>query len=148
MKSLAKKLSLIFICFLAIKAQGQELSRHEWKNRVLLVLTRDTLVPDYLEQMESIFSDMEGLDERKLIIYKVQPSGYQKGDTKGKWIPSTELYQSFHQLGNTLEVVLIGLDGSVKHRTETLTPLTQIFSWIDSMPMRREELRRKQEIRL
>jgi hypothetical protein len=144
MKSLAKKLLLIPIGFLAIKAQGQELSRHEWKHRVLLVLTSDTLAPDYQEQMESIFSDKEGLDERKLIIYRILPSGYQELNANGKWIPSPELYKSFHQSGNTLEVVLIGLDGRVKHRNETMTPLAQVYSWIDAMPMRREELRRKQ----
>jgi hypothetical protein len=117
---------------------------HQWKNRILLVLTTDTLAPDYHQQMDSILSDPEGLEERKLIIYKVIPSGYQEGIANRKWIHSTDLYKKYHQSGNTLEVLLIGLDGSVKHQTQSLVPLTQIFSWIDIMPMRREELRRKQ----
>ena len=130
---------------MAMEVQGQDLSRHEWKHRILLVLTSDTLAPDYQKQLDSIRSDPEGLDERKLFIYRVMPSGYQEGITGGKWIRSPEFYNSFHQAGNALEVVLIGLDGRVKHRADTLIPLAQIYSWIDAMPMRMEELRRQEE---
>jgi hypothetical protein len=145
MKSLPRLYSFIIIFFMGINAQSQDLSRHQWKHRLLLVMTTDTLAPDYQKQMESLRSDPEGLEERKLIIYKLKPSGYQEGITSMKWIHSPELYKSFHQRDNAFEVVLIGLDGRVKHRSETLVPLSQIYSWIDVMPMRREELRRKQE---
>ena len=125
-------------------AKGQDLSDYQWQNRILLVLTSDTLSPDYHKQMDFIQSDPEGLAERKLIIYKVFPSGYQEGIANMTWTQSPEFYNRFHQSGNSLEVVLIGLDGSVKHQTGTLVPLTKIFSWIDSMPMRMQELRQKQ----
>lgn len=133
---------LISLFLLTLPAYSQDLSVHQWKNRILLVLTNDTLAPDYTQQMDSILSDPEGLEERKLIIYKVIPSGYQKGITNRKWVHSSELYKKFHQSGNTLEVFLIGLDGSVKHQTRSQVPLSQIFSWIDSMPMRMQELRK------
>jgi hypothetical protein len=132
---------LVSLCLLTLPANSQDLSEHQWKNRILLVLTEDTLAPDYTQQMDSVLSDPEGLEERKLIIYKVIPSWYQKGITNSKWVHSRELYKKFHQSGNTLEVFLIGLDGSVKQRSQTPVPLTQIFSWIDSMPMRMQELR-------
>jgi hypothetical protein len=93
--------------------------------------------------MESILSDPEGLEERKLKVYKVIPTGYQEVNGNRKWIPSRDFYDKYHQSGNTLEVVLIGLDGSVKQQKQNLVPVRQIFSWIDSMPMRMEELRRK-----
>jgi hypothetical protein len=127
-----------------VPAHSQDPSQHQWKNRILLVLASDTLSPEYQQQMEALRSDSEGLDERKLIIYSVAPFGYQAGMDSSEWIHSTNLFRNFHQEGNTHEVILIGLDGSVKHRSRTLTPLAQIFSWIDSMPMRREEIRRKQ----
>ena len=130
---------------MGINVQSQDLSKHQWKHRLLLVITKDTLAPDYQKQMESLRSDPEGLEERRLFIYKLMPSEYQEGITSGKWIHSPELYKSFHERGNTFEVVLIGLDGREKHRSETLVPLKQIYSWIDVMPMRREEQRRNQE---
>ena len=95
--------------------------------------------------MEAILSDPEGLNDRKLIIYSVTPIAYKEGISIGKWIRSEVLYDKFHQSGNSLEVVLIGLDGRVKHRADTLIPLAQIYSWIDAMPMRMEELRRQEE---
>jgi len=143
MKSLFVILSFILMCNLPIPAHGQDLSKHLWKNRLLLVLSDDTLAPDFLKQMESLRSDPDGLEERKLVVYKVTASEYQEGINAREWIPSPELYKSYHKAGNTLEVVLIGLDGSVKHRADSLVPPSQIFSWIDAMPMRRQELRNR-----
>lgn len=144
MMTLPKIVSFIFFCSMFITTQGQDLPKHLWKNRILLVLTGDTLSPDYTKQLEEIRTDPEGVVERKLIVYLVTPFSYKEGISNGPWIQSPKLYKRFHQPGNPLEVVLIGLDGSVKHQTQSLTPLIQVFAWIDSMPMRSQEIRRKQ----
>lgn len=144
MKALPFVSLLLSLWIGSVNTQGQDLSEHRWKNRILLVLTSDTLAPVYRQQLDSIGSDPEGVAERKLVIYKVTPSVYQQGMANGKWVRSPGLYTRYHRQGNTFDLVLIGLDGSVKRRTQVLTPMAEIYSWIDSMPMRREELRRKE----
>ena len=41
----------------------------------------------------------------------------------------------------TFEVVLIGLDGGIKLRQTKLVSLDKLFTLIDGMPMRRNELK-------
>ena len=135
----------VTLLFAALTVESQDLSKYRWNNRILLVVTSDTLAPNFRAQLAAIRSDPEGIAERRLITIQVHSSGYLEGDSSRKWIRSPELYTKHHRSENTLEVVLIGLDGSVKHRADRLIPLSQIYSWIDAMPMRREEIRQKQK---
>jgi hypothetical protein len=40
-------------------------------------------------------------------------------------------------------VILIGKDGTEKHRTNTLLQMQELFTIIDAMPMRRAEMGKK-----
>ena len=48
--------------------------------------------------------------------------------------------QKFSVSGEEFQLLLIGKDGGVKKRTSTVS-LEEVFSLIDTMPMRRREMR-------
>lgn len=122
---------------------AQDLSSHQWKDRLLIVLTNDNSKKLYDDQMDILNEDIKGLEERKLVIYSVMPEQYIKGIYSKKWINSSLLNNRFRQDNKSFEVILIGLDGGIKLRQSDPLSLEKLFATIDAMPMRRNELRNK-----
>ena len=119
---------------------AQDLSEHLWKNRLLIVLS-DAKDSDLVrKQMQTLHKDIHGLEERKLVIYQATKKEYKEGFKSGIWRPSEKLYKKYNKSGNPFYVVLIGLDGSVKLTKSTLLQIDELYSKIDSMPMRKNEL--------
>ncbi|WP_047548050.1 DUF4174 domain-containing protein [Psychroserpens sp. Hel_I_66] len=123
---------------------AQDLQKHQWKNRLLLVLTDDINNQEFKTQIETLEKDINGLKERKLIIYQVIPQQHKTGfDNDDHWITSSNLYQDFKTKDKPFEIILIGLDGGDKLRQHTVLTTEKLFSIIDAMPMRRAEIRNK-----
>lgn len=120
---------------------GQELNEHQWKNRILLVISNDSTKLN--KQIDLLKEDIFGLKERKLIVYKIAPLMYQKGIKSNRWISSKQLYHQFKKTSKPIEIILIGLDGGVKLRQTKLLRLEKLFTLIDGMPMRKTEIRKK-----
>ena len=117
---------------------GQDLKEHQWENRVLLILSDDGALVK--KQIEILQKKSEGLKERKLIIYRIYPKEYFKGiNNHHASFPSN--YSQLKKKKKNLEIVLIGLDGGVKLRQTELLDLEKLFTLIDGMPMRRQELK-------
>lgn len=127
----------------SISMTAQDLSSHQWKDRLLIVLTNDNSKKLYDDQMDILNEDIKGLEERKLVIYSVMPEQYIKGIYSKKWINSSLLNNRFRQDNKSFEVILIGLDGGIKLRQSDPLSLEKLFATIDAMPMRRNELRNK-----
>jgi hypothetical protein len=53
---------------------------------------------------------------------------------------SDPLYKKYIADTSGFIVLLIGKDGSVKHRTNKLLPVDELFAIIDVMPMRKREM--------
>jgi hypothetical protein len=123
---------------------AQDLSQHEWKDRLLLVLTTENSKELYKEQMDLFKDNIAGLEERKLVIYSVMPEKYKKGIQAEKWMESTRLNDRYREGGKEFEVILLGLDGRVKLRQSEILSIEKLFRTIDAMPMRRNELRNKE----
>ncbi|MBT8254763.1 MAG: DUF4174 domain-containing protein [Flavobacteriaceae bacterium] len=121
---------------------GQNLQSHKWNSRVILLFSDEFDSEKLQLQRTEIFSDPDGLKDRKLIVYTVLRSGYSKEPFKGEWIKSNQ-FASLKKSKEDFEVVLIGLDGMVKFRNDSLVPIQRIFDIIDGMPMRRLELKQK-----
>jgi hypothetical protein len=118
---------------------GQNLEKHQWKHRVLLILSNDST--ELNKQINLLKKDISELTERKLIVYKVNPLMYQKGIESTSWISSKTLYSEYKKKDTKLEIILIGLDGGVKLRQTELLSTDKLFTLIDGMPMRRQELK-------
>lgn len=125
---------------------GQNFKKHKWKNRLVLIITNDIKSPDYRKQMVSFRPILKELEERKLIIYKILPeSNLLFGHPSEFRIQDQKVYDKYKKTDKIFEIVLIGLDGAEKFRqTEYLSP-EKLFAIIDGMPMRRSEIKSKNE---
>ena len=122
---------------------SQDLSSYRWKNRLLLVFSQDEDSEKIHKQFTLLQQEMAGLQERKLVLYEIYPEKYKSLNHEEKWINSGSLYKEYKKSDTSFEVVLIGLDGSVKLRQNEILSIEKLFSTIDAMPMRRWEMRDK-----
>lgn len=135
--------SIIMILLTTVPTLAQNISSHQWKERVLLVLTTDSTSDAFKTQVQQFEDHLPGLEERKLQIYLASPEAYKNYNaTNDVWIPGGSLYTTYKSKDSSIELVLIGLDGGIKLRTYSLTPMEDIFVTIDGMPMRRSEIKR------
>ena len=128
--------------------QGQHLEEYRWENRILLVKTKSERSEKYAKQLEEFRGAAEALKERKIILYQIVGSQYDLidyGNTSHKesGALSKEMTDDILNHKNQFEVILIGLDGGTKYRKTELLTTEELFSIIDSMPMRRAEMRKK-----
>lgn len=126
---------------MSTNSQAQDLSSHQWKDRLILILTEDTANETYQQQLDELYSDQQGLEDRKLVIYTILPDKFKRDDEAGQgWIQSGELYSKYKESDDSFEILLIGLDGGVKLRQDQFLSNKKLFDRIDQMPMRRREL--------
>lgn len=89
------------------------------------------------------------LNDRKMIIYHITEDQYRLIDYSSKcehseWFDRNEKGKSkIKYTDENFKVTLVGLDGGIKMETTKLFPKEELFELIDSMPMRRAELKRK-----
>ena len=124
--------------------EAQKLGKHQWKNRVVLILSKTIGNPVFQQQSEGFDPNSTGFKERKLIVYEILPDAFRlKNSQDESWEPSKSLFEIYNQEGVTFKVVLIGLDGGVKLETRELLSTSELFETIDAMPMRRSDLKNK-----
>ena len=131
-----------------LTSEAQDLSTHQWGNRILLIHTIDQTHPLYQQQISTLKSNQTGLRERKLIIYQVSNDWLRIGlDEESKWKKADESFLERVKVetnsSSGFTVQLIGLDGGIKLRKEAVLTIKELFKVIDSMPMRMQELRRR-----
>ncbi|WP_010227714.1 DUF4174 domain-containing protein [Gillisia marina] len=54
-----------------ITSQSQDLSKHHWENRLILLLTDDLKDENFTSQLAELETGLKGLEERKVIVYQV-----------------------------------------------------------------------------
>ena len=137
---------IIFFSFYQILS-AQDISKHQWHHRLVLLISTQ---PDYTvakEQMDALLSDLEGLGERKIKIYEVVANRYRfisptDLKTDSEWFNADSLSVKYARDDVPFEIILIGLDGGVKLRQDNFVKTEDLFSLIDGMPMRRAEMGR------
>ncbi len=137
-----KQLMFAVSLFNVLVVSGQDLSKHRWENRLILLLTDDENNSTFQSQLAEFRKDFTGLNERKLIIYQVMPEEFKTGLNTGNKIKSDCLYNDYKKTNSGFEVILLGLDGGIKLRLDELLSLEKLFAIIDAMPMRRREIER------
>ncbi len=127
-----------------VNADAQNLSTHQWKNRLILILVKDTTPPELQTQLTEFRTHSVGMKERKLVVYQVQANQFQRGlNADNEWMNSNKLYQKYKSDDSPFEVILIGLDGGIKLTQNDILTCEKLFAIIDAMPMRRREMREK-----
>ncbi|MHB0754309.1 DUF4174 domain-containing protein [Polaribacter sp. M15] len=136
------KTTLFWFCFYAfvIQSYSQDLTRMQWKNRVLLVFSDDKSDEKLQQQIKNLSKDKKGLVERKIKVYQFVKKQY-KIDFDSDWSASTIKTKKFKKASESFKVVLIGLDSGVKLKQNTVLNTKKLFTVIDRMPMRKREIR-------
>jgi hypothetical protein len=95
-----------------------------------------------VKQQVSLFSqDLEEMKERKLVLLQVFPDFYLMGGDSAIKRTSEEVYFDYKSAKKSFELILIGLDGDEKMRRLELIRPEDLYALIDSMPMRRYEMK-------
>lgn len=120
---------------------AQDLKDHQWEDRLVLVLADNKDKQNFQKQLAELQKDREALKERKLVIYQILPDKFTTGLKAESWKNNSELYHKYKTNNQDFQVLLIGLDGSIKLEQSAVLSLKKLFSTIDSMPMRQSEMR-------
>ena len=144
-KILPIRLILILIgCASLMNLNGQDLKKHQWENRIVIVKTSDIKSNKQEEQLKEFRNSFEELMDRKIIVYKINGDDFVLIDyknsplnTSGK--TSKKLSETILNENENFEVILIGLDGGVKLQQTEIVLKEDLFNLIDGMPMRRNE---------
>ncbi len=125
--------------------QDVELSAFRWENRILLVFTESADDPAYLALIDHIQRNNTAFDERDLVLVSsgVAPNVLAR---QRSMAPAEErALRTRYDISTPFEVILIGKDGGTKYRSGEPVQLDTIFTLIDGMPMRQQEMRRRNE---
>lgn len=119
-------------------AQSQDLSKHHWENRLILLLTENLEDENFTSQLKELETGLKGLQERKVIIYQIFQHKMKLGLAKdAEWTTATNLYKKYDKKNTPFEFYLIGLDGKIKLQDYKCISIDKILDLIDSMPMRK-----------
>lgn len=121
-----------------------DLHAYQWKNRIILIFAPSSDSDAYERQMRKFEGQENGILDRDLIILQLFENGEGRaGDTSlSEWV-APRMRRQFDVEAGEFSIILIGKDGTVKLRSTVPVSVSEIFSMIDAMPMRQEEMRWK-----
>jgi hypothetical protein len=132
----------MFISLLAgvSMAWADLLSEYRWKNRLLIGFIHGSMVDHNVGRLHQ---NHEGVSDRDL-LYWVYAGGRLQASNSDKEINVNDIHNLYHDLQRKVPVfILIGKDGLPKLIDRKLD-LKHVFGLIDAMPMRQEEMKRRQ----
>ena len=110
--------------------QATPLKDHLWKNRVIITFSASAKEPERLALQKQMEEKACAFTDRNLVHIDLL-QGSEDFD---------EMSQQFAVSSSGFQLLLLGKDGGIKLRSSTAS-LEDIFSLIDTMPMRRKEMR-------
>jgi Domain of unknown function (DUF4174) len=116
---------------MATPAQDAPLSKFRWKNRVLVVIAPSAENNELIAQRRIFQQASTGMAERDVVL--VEAAG---DDDRAR-----KIRMQLSISGNGFRAVLVGKDGNVAFSAANPATAAQLFSKIDAMPMRRDEMR-------
>jgi hypothetical protein len=118
-----------------------DLKSYQWKNRLLLIFAPSPESEEYQVQLEHLSNEQELL-ERDFVLFHIfgQQGGFA-GENRLSEKDGVDLRETFEVDKAEFAVVLLGKDGTEKQRWQKPVESSELFSLVDAMPMRREEMR-------
>jgi hypothetical protein len=121
-----------------------DLGKYRWQNRLLFLFSPSPEVPVFQTLSGELSRNPDGVRDRDLLVFSVLEQGTSLLGHREITLEGAEnLRRRFGVSRGAFTVVLVGKDGTVKLQREGMTALKDIFGLIDSMPMRRREIRGK-----
>ena len=119
-----------------------DLDAYQWKNRIVLIFATSSDSGAYERQMREFEGQEDGILDRDLIILELFENGESRsGDMSLSERVAPRMRRQFDVGAGEFSIILIGKDGTVKLRSPVPVSVSEIFSMIDAMPMRQEEIR-------
>lgn len=121
---------------------GQVFESYLWQKRVVLVFTPSDRDENYREQIHIFESIKDGMVERDLVQWVIIDN--TRVTKEGAVLPQVgtpKLYRHFNVPAQKFTVILLGKDGEEKLREQSALTSDALFSLIDAMPMRQQEVR-------
>jgi hypothetical protein len=114
----------------------------QWERRPLLIFTPSVNDADYRRQKDLLDgAAATGVAAREIVVIEVIGDAASADGVDVSAATAAELRQKYRAPADELAVILVGKDGTEKLRSTSPVPAEDIFGLIDSMPMRRQEMR-------
>lgn len=113
-------------------AEGDPLARYRWTSRILVISAPDAGDPLARAQRDIAAAAKAGMTDRDLVTVEAY----------GADAASIALRRKLSLPATAFRALLIGKDGEAKLASPEPIPAATLFSTIDTMPMRRDEMRR------
>lgn len=126
----------------SIPLTAQPIAHHQWKDRLILLFSSQFEGATAVKQLNHFQEDQAAVKERDLLIYQISP---KKGIGPEGVLSAEQVewfYNYYHVGKDEFNLLLIGKDGSEKLRSEIWIDRQKVFDLIDSMPMRRAEMKK------
>ncbi|NRB82170.1 MAG: DUF4174 domain-containing protein [Winogradskyella sp.] len=132
----------------SITSNAQDLNALKWKNRILIIKATKNNDLKFEKQLTEFKSQDNALKERKLVLYtmnnqKLTIIDYTTDTTDTSKRLSDDMMITIFSAKNEFEVILIGLDGSIKLRQTEVLSKEDLIAIIDAMPMRKSEIKNR-----
>lgn len=114
------------------------------QNRVIYLFALSKNEPRLVQQLKFLGENLEGQAERDLVVTPtifVMDKSREKDKTENASIEKHSIAYPFINIRNPFCLILVGKDGTEKLRSYEPLPIKKIFSLIDQMPMRLEEIK-------
>jgi hypothetical protein len=119
-----------------------DFSNYRWKHRLLFIFAPSTTDATFLALDKHLAQSAPEIEDRDMIIFRIfKNSPSRLADRPLQSVEAEALRRRFGIAADKFTVVLVGKDGGVKWVAHRDVDLHSIFNLIDSMPMRRQEMR-------
>ena len=139
-----RKMGALVSMLVTLNAQALDtaelMNELSWKKRVVLVFAPGSQDSGLQQQEAELATDRAGMSERDMTVIRVLADGGMSVDGVRHDDTAASYYQRFGIHRDEFKVVLVGKDGGVKLERDSPVTTTELFSLIDSMPMRRDEM--------
>ena len=133
-------LCLLAVILTSTTTMAQNIDSFKWKNRIILLKDSHFNSVKLQEQLKALQSNLEKLHDRDILIFVLTDEAVfdtLKSKTK---LQSRLIIEGFG-LKDFQGLILIGKDGGLKLKESFVVSPSTICNLIDSMPMRRAELK-------
>ena len=121
-----------------------DFDQFKWKNRLLFLFALERNDPFFRDLKGEISDRKNEVDDRDLVVFEILEFGPSTMNTTQMDPQTAASHRKHFDLPpKTFMLILLGKDGGIKLKRNDRVKLEEIFSLIDSMPMRKDEMRQK-----
>jgi hypothetical protein len=137
---------IIFAICAPEEAMSMDLTKFQWKNRLLFLFAPDGNYPLFKNLQNQLMAQKAEVEDRDLVVFEVLAQGPSRMNTTSLDRQQADSIRDHFGLPrNTFSLILVGKDGSTKLKRNDQVDIAAVFELIDSMPMRQSEMRQKNQ---